>query len=89
MRFEWDEAKSAKIEKERGVSFQTLKEIIAAGKILDAVDHPARSDQRLLVIPVAGEAWVVVIEPRGERIRLVTAYPSRKWRKTWHARKSS
>jgi len=81
--FEWDEAKSRKLKAERGASFEELEDAIADGHLLGAVIHAGNPGQELWIVRLSGAVWVVVVEHRGRRTRLVTAYPSRKWRKKY------
>ena len=83
MEFEWDEAKSARIKKERGASFEELASAIHDGAVLDFLDHPTNPEQSFFVVLLNGEVWAVVTEERGNRVRMVTAYPNRKWRKKY------
>ena len=82
MEFEWDDKKSALVKATRGASFEELESAIAAGDLI-ATEIPPHSPQRFLVVRFKGEAWVVVVEDRGEKIRIVTAYASRKMRKKY------
>jgi len=81
--FEWDEAKSRKLQAERGASFEDLVEAIAAGHTLVEIAHPSQIGQTLLIVRRKETVWVVITERRAQRIRLVTAYPSRKWKKKY------
>ena len=83
MEFEWDEAKSARVKRERGASFEELAFAIHDGAVLDFLDHPTQPEQSFFVVLFKGEVWAVVTEERGSRVRLVTAYQNRKWRKKY------
>ena len=85
MLFAWDETKSAKLKEERGASFEELREEILEGGLLGSEENPSKEGQFLLIVRLESEVWAVVAERRGERIRLVTAYPSRKWRKKYES----
>ncbi len=82
MEFEWDEKKSALVKATRGASFEELESAIATGNLI-ATEIPPHSLQRFLIVRFQGEAWVIVVEDRGEKIRMVTAYASRKMRKKY------
>lgn len=79
---EWDAAKNAWLKAERGISFEELQEAALAGGVLADLDNPGHAGQRLLVIR-SGGTILTVVEMRGERLRFVTAYASRKWRKKY------
>ena len=86
MRFEWDEGKSAKLEAERGISFEELESAIQNGGLKDVLPHPSRDkypNQKLWIILLRRKIWVLAIEERGNAIRFVTAYQSRKLRKNY------
>ena len=84
--FEWDEGKNAKLKRDRDISFEEIAYIIKEGGLLDIIDHPNRKkypNQKLLIINVNGYAWVVPTEKRGDKLRLITAFPSRKYTKRY------
>lgn len=84
--FEWDEGKNSKLKRERKVSFEEIARIINSGGLIDILDHPNQKKypgQKLLIININGYAWVVPAERRGNRLRLITAYPSRKYTKRY------
>ncbi|HEY8965842.1 MAG TPA: hypothetical protein VIM58_05330 [Candidatus Methylacidiphilales bacterium] len=83
MQFEWDEAKSAKVKAERGLSFREIAEIIARSGVLGIEESAAYPGQFLFAVKAKSDIWTVVVEPRGEKFRLCTAYPNRKWRKKY------
>ncbi len=77
---EWDPRKNEWIIRERGISFEVIAHQIAAGHVLADLGHPNRKkypDQRILVVELGGVAVVVPYIEDGERIFLITAYPSR------------
>lgn len=90
MKFEWDERKNAFLKKERGISFEEIVNLIAQGELIAVRNHPNPEkypDQKIFILDVDGYAWVVPFEKRGDRLRLITAYPSRKWTKLYLRRK--
>lgn len=82
MELEWDAGKSARILAERGVSLEELAEAIVEKGLHDQAPGN-RPGQELWIVRHKGEVWVVVIEHRPPAVRIVTAYPSRKWRKKY------
>ncbi len=83
MRIEWDDEKNAKVRAERGASFEELAETATGAGYVGFISHPRNPGQRLMIVRFRGEVWVIVAEARGELIRFVTAYPSRKMRKKY------
>lgn len=84
--FEWDEGKNSKLKRKREISFEQIAYIINSGGLIDIIDHPNQKKypgQKLLIVNVNGYAWVVPVEKRGNRLRLITAYPSRKYTKRY------
>jgi len=84
--FEWDSRKNAEIRKKRKISFEEIVSAIHSGALLDILDHPNQEkypDQKLLIVKINDYVWVVPAEKRGNRLRLVTAYPSRKYTKRY------
>jgi uncharacterized DUF497 family protein len=84
--FEWDSKKNAEIKKERKISFEDVVFAIHSGALLDILDHPNQEKypgQKLLIVKINDYVWVVPAEKRGNRLRLVTAYPSRKYTKRY------
>jgi len=84
--FEWDEKKNLKLKRKRNISFERVVYEIRLGKLLDIINHPNREkypNQKLLIINIDGYAWVVPFEKRGNKLRLITAFPSRKYTKRY------
>ena len=75
----WDLLKSEKLRRERGVSFE---EIIQA-RLVGALEHPKRPNQRLLLFEHRGYIWAVPYVERGNEMFLKTLFPSRKYTKMW------
>ncbi|WP_163329441.1 hypothetical protein GFV12_08500 (plasmid) [Desulfurobacterium thermolithotrophum] len=84
--FEWDEKKNAEIWEEREITFEQIVFAIRSGGLLDILDHPNQEKypgQKLLIVKINDYIWVVPAERRGNRLRLITAYPSRKYTKRY------
>jgi hypothetical protein len=89
----WDKKKSAKLLKERGVSFEVADAAIADGRdVLDVVesDLPCYRGQLLvylLLIPIGKKKHyphVVPLEPKGDDVwEMKTIFPSRKVKKLY------
>ena len=75
----WDEEKSLKLQKDRGVSFDE----IVAGNFLGVEKHPSRDNQWLMIFEVDGYGWVVPYVDGGDHYFMKTAFPSRKHTKIY------
>ncbi len=75
----WDEAKDAKLRKERGVSFEDVVEGIVSDSVLDVLEHRVRRNQKILVIALKGRIHAVpFLSDEDGNMVLKTIYPSRK-----------
>ena len=78
----WDEEKSTKLKKERGISLEEVALLILQKKHVDIVKHPKRAEQRMFLIPINGYVHVVpfVVDHENNFV-LKTVFPSRKFHK--------
>ena len=78
--FVWSEEKNAKLQSERGLSFEQIVAAIEAGGLLDDVSNPSGNfpDQRALVVAVDGYAVLVPYVQGDEGLFLKTAFASRR-----------
>ena len=79
--FDWDNKKSAALDKERGICFEDIVIKIEEGFLLDDIEHPNKSKyahQRIFVVNVNGYAYGVPFVEDEHAIRLITIFPSRK-----------
>lgn len=79
--FDWNEEKSLALKAERGVSFEDVVFYVAAGGLLDVLDHPnpdAYPGQRIMIVDIDGYAFMVPFVPDGDVLFLKTIIPSRK-----------
>ena len=86
MKFEWDSKKSNYLKEKRGISFEEIIELINSKNLLTVRNHPNPEKypgQKIFIINIEGYVWVVPFERRGDKLRLVTAYPSRKLSKIY------
>ncbi len=84
MRFDWSDAKSASLKEERDVSFEDVVFHVAAGSLLDVLDHPrpeAYPGQQVMVVDIEGYAFVIPFVTDGDVWFLKTIIPSRKMTK--------
>jgi uncharacterized DUF497 family protein len=79
--FAWDPGKNARLQHERGVSFEDVLFHIQAGDVLDVFDHPNQErypGQKIYVIDIEGYVCLVPFVETDDEIFLKTIIPSRK-----------
>jgi hypothetical protein len=88
--FEFDLSNSVYLREQRGIGFEEIITLIEAGNLLAVLPHP-RPDkypgQELYCIDIDGYVWIAPYIRKGDAIRLITCYPSRKETKKWPAGK--
>ena len=89
MNIVWDEDKSNKLKKERGISLEEVAVLILQKQYVDIVKHPKRAGQRMFLIPIKGYMYVVPFVIDGENnFVLKTAFPSRNFQKRFGGKKA-
>ena len=83
MEIGWDDSKNEKIKAERGISFDEIATELIAGRVVDIVPHPSRSEQRIFVVKLVDHFVMVPFVTDGQNVFLKTAYVSRKARKKY------
>ncbi len=79
--FAWDDAKNAKLRKERGIGFEDVVFHIERGDLLDILEHPnpeRYADQRIFVVQRDGYVFLVPFVEDEQTVFLKTIIPSRK-----------
>ena len=79
--FAWDDAKNAKLRKERGIGFEEIVFHIERGDLLEILDHPnpARyGGQRIFVVRREDYVYLVPFVEDEDTVFLKTIIPSRK-----------
>lgn len=79
--YAWNEEKNQKLRTERGVSFEEVLVHIAAGDLLDVMEHPnpeRYKGQQILVVQMRESVWLVPFVEAENEIFLKTIIPSRK-----------
>ena len=86
MEIRWDETKSNKLKKERGISFEDVVPIILDKKYLAILENPKRPDQMIFLVKYKNYTYVVpfIIDSKNN-IVLKTIFPSRKFHKLFGA----
>ena len=84
LEFEWDEKKSKIVKLKHGKSLEEILHYILSGKVVAFRKHFNQErypGQMVIILNVDGYPWVVPCEIRGNKLRLITAYPDRKFKK--------
>ena len=79
--FRWSPDKNGLLKRERGVSFEDITVAVEAGALLDIVPHqnPKKYPrQKIMVVEVAGYAFLVPFVEEEDHFFLKTIIPSRK-----------
>ena len=79
--FRWSAEKNALLEAERGISFEEITVAVEAGALLELVPHPNPKKyprQKVMVVEVAGYAYLVPFVEDEQTVFLKTIIPSRK-----------
>lgn len=77
----WSPEKNAVLKSERGISFEEITVAVEAGTLLEVVPHPNAAKyprQKVLVVGVAGYAYLVPYVEEDDHFFLKTIIPSRK-----------
>ncbi|MDR0511490.1 MAG: hypothetical protein LBG93_00100 [Treponema sp.] len=88
MQIIWDNEKNRKLILERGFSLEKFAELILEKKYYAVLKNPSRTEQKIFIIPFQDYTYVVpfVIDAE-QNIILKTAFPSRKYHKTYGGKK--
>lgn len=79
--YAWNEEKNQQLKTERGISFEEVLVHIAAGDLLDIVEHshPEKyKGQRIFIVKMRDYVWLVPFVESEDEIFLKTIIPSRK-----------
>ncbi len=78
MELRWSDDKNKKLFEERGITFEEIVSSLENGGLLADVDHPKRTNQRILVVALGEYAYAVpYVQEKNDIVFLKTAYPSR------------
>lgn len=79
--FRWPPDKNVLLKQERGVSFEEITVAVEAGRLLEIVAHPNPENyprQKIMVVELAGYAFLVPFVEEEDHFFLKTIIPSRK-----------
>lgn len=89
--FRWAPEKNDLLKTERGVSFEEITVAVEAGGLLEIVSHPNPAKyprQKVMVVEVAGYAYLVPFVEEEDHYFLKTVIPSRKATRTFIRKES-
>ena len=89
--FRWSPDKNDLVRQERGVSFEDITVAVEAGRLLEIVSHqnPGKYPrQNIMVVKVAGYAFLVPFVEEDDHFFLKTIIPSRKATRDFIAKES-
>jgi len=87
--FAWNEEKNQRLKAERNISFEEVIVHIAAGDLLDVLEHPnpeKYQGQRIFIVKMRDYAWLLPFVETETEIFLKTIIPSRKATKKYLGR---
>ena len=80
--FLWDKAKNIKLIRERGISFENIKEALNDNCLVDILAHRNQehySEQRIMLVNIENYIYAVPFLETKDNIILKTIFPSRKY----------
>lgn len=81
--FNWSTEKSQMLKQERDISFEEILTFIEAGKVIEVLQNPNYSNQKMFLINIDNYIYVVPFTESKEEIFLKTIYKSRKFTKEY------
>ena len=81
MIFDWNDEKNDYLIRNRDISFEEIIRCIESGNLLDDIQHPNThqyAHQRIFIVWVADDIFVVPYVQKNDSVFLKTAYKSRK-----------
>ena len=87
MKFYWKPEKNLWLQSERGVSFEEIEAAISSGALKAILENESHPSQVVLAVEINGDIWAVPAEEKKGLLILWTAFPSRKLRKIYGAKK--
>jgi uncharacterized DUF497 family protein len=88
--YNWDQEKSERLKKDRGICFEDIVYYLENGMLLDSYDHPNQTQypgQKLYIVDADGYACIVPVVESEEELFLKTIIPSRKATKKYLGKK--
>ena len=73
----WSSEKNETLKAGRGLCFEDVADIVRAGEELDIIPHPARDNQKILVVRLKGYVHAVPFVEDEDGMFLKTIFPSR------------
>jgi len=87
MEFVWDEEKNQWLKAARNISFEDVVRVLLERGYLAILEHPTRQGQMIFLIEYNRYTYAVPFEIEDDRLVLKTAFPSRKFHKSYAEKK--
>lgn len=84
--FSWDEEKNTLLKKERGISFEMIKECLDQKGFLDVIDNSNTKKypgQKIMLVEIGNYVYAIPFVETKNKIFLKTIFPSRKYTKKY------
>ena len=79
----WNSGKNEILKRKRGVSFEQIAYLIESGQVIAIEENPGYPNQKMYVLEIDNYAIIVPYVENNDEIFLKTAFPSRKYTKTY------
>jgi len=79
----WSYEKNETLKAKREISFEEIAYLIESGHILGIEENPGRPNQKIYIVEIESYAVIVPFVERDNEIFLKTAFPSRKYTKSY------
>ena len=79
----WSYEKNETLKANLGISFEEIAYLIESGHILGIEENPGRPNQKIYIVEIESYAVIVPFVERDNEIFLKTAFPSRKYTKSY------
>jgi hypothetical protein len=85
-RIEWNPAKGAQLQVERGICFEDVVDILEQAQYIDRINHPNQKqypNQEIFLVEIRGYMYAVPFVEDDEKIFLKTIFATRKYTKRY------
>jgi len=82
----WNKQKNQQLQRDRGIGFETVEQVISTGSVLDIIQHPNLEkypSQRIFILEIDNYVYLVPFVENEQEIFLKTIIPSRKMKKKY------
>jgi len=82
----WNKQKNQQLQRDQGIGFETVEQVISTGSVLDIIQHPNLEkypSQRIFILEIDNYVYLVPFVENEQEIFLKTIIPSRKMKKKY------